>query len=1442
MIGHGINGNSKYFRSILITVSSIFLAMLTGLCISNAQSELLGQSAAVRNSCGMVVDAGNDLFLCSPGGSIQLDGYVDNSAYSFSWSPENLLDDPNILDPTATVSQTTSFILEATEKGPNLIVNSDFDQGNAGFSSEYLYSPTDLIPEGTYAVVASPSSVHPSFQNCNDHTPGPGGNMMVINGAGATNVNIWCQTINNITPDRVYEFSAWLTSVNPSAPAELQFSINGQLLGTTFNASTNTCNWDNFFETWNSGSATSATICIVNQNTALGGNDFALDDIAFNEICIQRDTMLVEVLSPVEETIDTAICAGSDIVFGNQSIDQEGTHVIMLQTSKGCDSILTVNLNVLDPQAFIYEPDTLDCNNSIVSLDGSASVGATDLIFDWTTNDGHFVNNPSGPFVDVDMDGTYSLTVWAEDYGIVCPSQPFEVVVLLDTMTPLVSIEEPGNLNCLPDTISLNANIYPSSGNYLINWTSQNGNIVEGAKSLTPLVDKPGSYVLTLEQLDNGCFVSKSVEVKLDPSTISAVIKSIDTFNCKLDTISLEAIPPGSPDVNYKWTTSDGNIISTPDSTVILIDRAGTYKLTLNDSNNCMDSAIAIVPIDTIRPIFSLSTPEVLSCKNLFDTLSILNYSFLPPSEVVWRSENPTDTVIVLSDSTILVDNTGTYFAILTSDKNGCSHSDTIRVLEDKSPPVFHISNADTLRCASDTVTITSSVQDSGTVMKWVSDNGSIAGPDTGSSLLVTSPAWYVLEVTDTENGCSEVDSVEIIEKHDTLFKKLSISGNTLNCFKTELKLSVSGMGSSAHLNISGSGPEGDLQFYGNDSIVDITSPGLYRITVLDTISGCRKTDSVEIVENYTSPVANVNDGDTLNCLTSSVFLDAGMSEGDSLAFKWYALDDTAMIFSNASTFNANKAGFYILKVTDQSNGCSDIDTVQVFSNNKTPRIQLEEFGVISCRDSSITLDASASDLGPDIVGNWTSPDAGIRGDSTSYLLEVFEEGTYIFTLEDRNTGCIATDSFIVSMDTLSPVAYIPLNDSLTCEKQEVELIPVIESPGDHSFRWTINSQGNITTDKNAKNVKVDQAGSYIIEITDKTNGCISQLTTFVHLDTISPIADAGRDQKLPCDPKRIILDGTASSKGDLYTPHWYHNNGKPLENTDSIYAVSNHTGYHILEITNKQNGCMNTDTVFVSNALPFPANFSLVHENCLSGGEFTLEQGMYNDTAIAFISGIGEIGIEQKLFDLPAGDYQIRIRNHYGCVTDTTFSILPANELSVYLPPSISLTLGEKHQFIPELNIADSLIKYIEWTPAENLDCSRCLYPYVTAWEDKRYILDITDVNGCKGRAETTIKVSGKLPVYIPNSFTPNRDGINDFFTLYHADIIQRILKFEIYDRWGELMYDARNIEPSSELARWDGTFKGEKLSPAVFIYLIEIELKNGRRKTFSGDISLLK
>jgi gliding motility-associated-like protein len=236
-----------------------------------------------------------------------------NPVLSYAWTPATGLSSSTILNPAVTTSTSGWYDLTVKSIIPfNLVVNGDFSGGNTGFSSSYTFSPppTSVIWEGEYSVYNNPNAVHSGFTAFGDHTSGTG-NMMIINGGPVPN-DIWCQTIA-VTPNTDYDFSAWFANASPAGPGTqpiLQFKINGVLIGAPTNITTVPGVWVSFSALWNSGTATSANICIYDLQTSAGANDFVIDDITFRQICSTTDSVYVKITLPdtTHTNTDTALC------------------------------------------------------------------------------------------------------------------------------------------------------------------------------------------------------------------------------------------------------------------------------------------------------------------------------------------------------------------------------------------------------------------------------------------------------------------------------------------------------------------------------------------------------------------------------------------------------------------------------------------------------------------------------------------------------------------------------------------------------------------------------------------------------------------------------------------------------------------------------------------------------------------------------------------------------------------------------------------------------------------------------------------------------------------------------------------------------------------------------------------------------------------------------
>ena len=244
-----------------------------------------------------------DISICA-GTAIKLN--VSDTGVAYCWSVSNGVA-PNISSPTVTPTSNTSYYYNAQILGNNLIVNGDFESGNTGFNSSYNYHPSTAGGvQGIYHIANNPSVWLSAFANCTDHTVGVGNDkMMMVDGSTQTNVPVWNETVN-IQPNTNYAFSAWLTSIVSVNPAKLKFSINNTQVGKILQADTVNCKWNQFYVVWNSGNNTTANISIVNENTIVQGNDFALDDISFAPIKMQTDSIKIN----VNNCIVSSTCKG----------------------------------------------------------------------------------------------------------------------------------------------------------------------------------------------------------------------------------------------------------------------------------------------------------------------------------------------------------------------------------------------------------------------------------------------------------------------------------------------------------------------------------------------------------------------------------------------------------------------------------------------------------------------------------------------------------------------------------------------------------------------------------------------------------------------------------------------------------------------------------------------------------------------------------------------------------------------------------------------------------------------------------------------------------------------------------------------------------------------------------------------------------------------------
>ncbi len=240
-------------------------------------------------------------------------------------------------------------VLDSVEAPVNLVRNGDFELGDADFRTDLV----DGSPgsSGTYRIAKDPFPVYgpfnPAVGSFGDHTSGTG-QMFMVNGSEDPGFVNWEEVVS-VTPNTEYTFSTWAATFYDVAPAHLRFAINGVDVGDTLHLPAVEGEWQQFYTTWNSGIATTATIQIRNDTTAFIGNDFVLDAIQFR-VGTPLDSWTVYLDQNADGVHDdsersTITDANGDYAFAGLV---EGTYIVREDSRTGWQQTFPIAINSVE--------------------------------------------------------------------------------------------------------------------------------------------------------------------------------------------------------------------------------------------------------------------------------------------------------------------------------------------------------------------------------------------------------------------------------------------------------------------------------------------------------------------------------------------------------------------------------------------------------------------------------------------------------------------------------------------------------------------------------------------------------------------------------------------------------------------------------------------------------------------------------------------------------------------------------------------------------------------------------------------------------------------------------------------------------------------------------------------------------------------------------------
>jgi gliding motility-associated-like protein len=620
---------------------------------------------------------------------------------------------------------------------------------------------------------------------------------------------------------------------------------------------------------------------------------------------------------------------------------------------------------------------------------------------------------------------------------------------------------------------------------------------------------------------------------------------------------------------------------------------------------------------------------------------------------------------------------------------------------------------------------------------------------------------------------------------------------------------------------------------------------GYYTIhlCLYDSI-GCADCDSGFVIRVISNPIADAGP-DTVFCLGVQVQLNGSGSTS--------CLWSPANLVSNSTICNPTTAivqdTSFVLTVTDTF-GCFGKDTMHARVASVAANFNVT---ATSCLEDSLCVSDASTNVNGTLV-NWeyNFADGNILSEA-NICHKYSTPGNYdiIETVTD-NHGCFDTTDRPVTIWP-QPMAAFLLSDTVICSDQQICFTDLSTSITTiQTWNWNFGTnQGSYSGAAPPCHTFTPPyypTYSVSLAVTDQ-NQCHD---TAIIVVTVNEIPQANFSWAPSCEDTPMQLTSTSvNGDGAIDSCIWTLWLGalSPITdyncNTSFLFAP----GLHDVQlVVHDLNGCIDTivktvHTDSLSQLVIYPGDTTL----CIGDSVTYTVSGVFDnitwtppvwlsnpDSSIVTVTPLGNVG------------YIVSAVNGVCEAANDTFGV----QVIQHIPIDITAT-PDKIVLGLSSNIASQIpapIDSIVWSPDTTLDCSNCYNPVATPKQTTTYCATIYyGKNGvtCTNLACVTITVLNSCDqsiIYLPNTFTPNGDGVNDIFMI-RGIAATKVNYFRIFDRWGKLVYETTNGAPNETTWGWDGADRnGEKLNPAVFVYTYEIECINHDIVTGNGNVTLVR
>lgn len=1146
----------------------------------------------------------------------------------------------------------------------------------------------------------------------------------------------------------------------------------------------------------------------------------------------------------------------------NPDVTEPGDYTLTATAANGCTGSVTITVaqDIVAPGAGATG-NTIDCNNPTVNISATSNIG---ISYEWT-GPNNFSSSMQNP--DVTADGLYTVVVTGANG---CTSTA-EATVALDLVTASLAAVAPDFLTCSATTVNIQTTITTTTSALQdVLWNGPNN---FSSTDEDPLVTEPGIYTLTATTV-NGCTSTTSVTVNqnINPPNISA---SGGTLSCAITSLLLDG-GSTTPSASYAWTGPNSFISTLEDPTV---SEGGDYTLVVTGFNGCTASLQATVQMDTIAPDLASVSSNNLDCDDINATLTAtsqtqgVQYVWSGPNSfsantAVTNTDEPGDyqvtatapngcisvsnvtitqdivnptasasggTIDCISGQATLGGNSGTsgvtyswtgpnnfissqqnpvvsddgQYVLTVTGLNGCTATATAVVLENTLSPQVTLSGGGTVTCAIPVVTIVGAITTQGATGVWSGPNNFSSSLDT---ITVSTPGVYTYTVT-AQNGCISAPTSTVLINTQAP-QGITAVGGLLNCSFPSINLQ--GGSSTPGVIYTWTGPGNFMSNLPNPAV---TNPGTYNLLITDPVNGCTSTASALVTQDPTVPDIAVA-SDSLTCANTTVVLNATSNTPD-VAFTWTGPNNFSSTLEDPST---SVPGAYVVVATATS-GCTATFNYIVTQNINLPGVTAQG-DTLTCTLTSGQITSNSNAVG--VAYSWSGP-AGFTSNLPNPSVTL--TGTYTVVATGTN-GCTSSAVVQVAPDVNAPVVNAT-GGTVTCAITSVNL----SASANIGVTWQWSGPGNFNS--TLQNPTASQPGNYVVAAT-APNGCITSFGVTVEADTENPDVEIQPADELDCTTTQVGLNATVAGSGN-FTYVWTTTDGNIVSGANSLAPVVSQAGTYELLVTNNSNGCttLETEPVISNDDTPNAADIQERAVRCFgdTNGSASIA-GITGGTPPYLYSLDNQPFSPTSVFTaLAPGVHTLIVQDVNGCEYETSFEILEPEELLVDLGLDTTIFLGDEISVSLNdiVNFPDR-VEDLVLSP-ENLPIDSAFVPTYSL----RYRVTVVDSNGCKAADDRLIIVDRTRRVFIPNVFNP-ASGENNFVTVYGGNDVERVESFLIFDRWGESVFEQRNFLPNDPLKGWNGTFRGEAVNPAVYVYYAEVLFKDGEVVLFKGDITVVR